>query len=188
MKRILNILIVLLFSIASQAQEDEIIKDTYQDKMNGQTTVIIKDSTSTDVDVLNQLDLDDYTVGQEVRITEDMIAELNRRERIKALGYDPQAKEKEEGKSETANPIPPDEDIDVIDVGIITPSTNLGGLSDDDPATMIQMLEDEREGGEGDNIFIRKNPAPAKFLELIKTKEYQEKLEKLKASGELIFV
>ena len=181
MKPIFNIITILFFTISIQAQ-DGTIKDTYQDKMNGQTTVIIKDSTSTDQDVLNQLDLDDYTVGQEVRITGDMIAELNRRERIKALGYDPQAKEKSDQES------PDTEDLEVIEIGTITPTSRLEGASDDKPETMIKMLEKDKEGGEGEDIFIRKNPAPAKFLELIKTKEYQEKLKKLQAEGKLIFV
>ena len=177
MKPVFNILIILLLCApSSQAQDGDGIKDTYQDKSNGQTTVIIKDSTSTDEDILSQLDLDNYTVGQEVRITEDMIAEMNRRERIKALGYDPKAKEEA---------VPKTEDLEVIDIGVITPTSRLGGPSDDDPATMIQILEDGKEGGEGENIFIRKNPAPKKYLELMKTKEYQEKLKKLKAEGKI---
>ena len=50
MKQILIITGFLLVVFALQGQE-EMIKNTYMDKDNGQTTVIIKDSTSTDLDV-----------------------------------------------------------------------------------------------------------------------------------------
>ncbi len=165
--------ILLLFLGTALLAQDEVIKDTYQDRMNGQTTVIIKDSTSTDQDVLNQLDLDQYTVGQEVRITEDMIAELNRRERMKALGYDPQAASEKETE---------DSEVEVLEVGVITPTSHLEVSSDENE----EMIPIGSEKG-GEEIFKRKNPAPAKFLELIESEEYKKKLEELKAKGELIF-
>lgn len=178
MKQILLITLGIMISIYSNGQ-DEIIKDAYQDKMNGQTTVIIKDSTSTDAAVLNQLDLDNYTVGQEVRITEDMIAELNRLERIKALGYDPR-----ETKSDLADK---DNELEVVEIGVITPSTRLE-VGSDESESMIQMGDENMKRGEGEEIFIRKNPIPAKFLELLESEEYQNKLKELiKTKGELIF-
>ena len=190
---IMGLLLCTVFMV--DAQEDkEVIKDTYMDKMNGQTTVIIKDSTTTDLDVLDQLDMDNYTVGQEVRITENMIEEMNRRARMERLA-------KEEKRKLTVPGVPkvpsPDEftakggedmELDVIDIGVITPSTQMEAAAEENAGEMIRVLEENKEGGEGGEIFIRRNPAPAKFLELQKTPEYQERLKKLQAQGVKIFV
>lgn len=200
MKQTLIIMGLLLCTVFMVAQEEDkdIIKDTYMDKMNGQTTVIIKDSTTTDLDVLDQLDMDNYTVGQEVRITEDMIAEMNRKAKMERMAKERARKERELAVPGVPKvPSPEDEftakggddaELDVIDIGVITPSTQMEAEAKENAGEMIRVLEEGREGGEGEEIFIRRNPAPAKFLELQKTPEYQEKLKKLQAQGVKIFV
>lgn len=202
---IMGLLLCTVFMVNAQEEDKEIIKDSYMDKMNGQTTVIIKDSTTTDLDVLDQLDMDNYTVGQEVRITEDMIAEMNRKARMERMAKERERKERERELSTPGMPKVPspdeftakggeaeegveDADLEVIDIGIITPSTQMEAEAKENAGEKIRVLEEGREGGEGEEIFIRRNPAPAKFLELQKTPEYQEKLKKLQAQGIKIFV
>jgi len=162
---ILNSLLAccLIGNMVAQEDDKNIIKDTYQDEWDGQTTVIIKDSTSTNDAILDQLDLDDYTVGQEVRITENMIAELNRRERMRALHNTP-----EESNG-----------FEIMDEGFASPVSNSEGNSFEEGAGNSNEMN--RHKGEGDDIFIQKQPVPQKFLNLIQTEEYQKKLKELMA-------
>jgi len=56
--------------LSAQAQK---VLETYDVKTDKQTKTIIKDKKTTDKDVLAELDLDDYAVGQEVYITAEML-------------------------------------------------------------------------------------------------------------------
>ncbi|MGK0389019.1 MAG: hypothetical protein ACI94Y_001753 [Maribacter sp.] len=191
---IISLLLCTVFMVDAQEEKENVIKDTYMDKMNGQTTVIIKDSTTTDLDILDQLDMDNYTVGQEVRITEDMITEMNRRARMERLIKEEKRKLAVPGIPKVPSPDKftakggEDMEPEVIDIGVTTPSTQMEAAAEENAGEMIQVLEEGREGEEGEEIFIRKNPAPVKFLELQKTPKYQEKLRKLQAQGVKIFV
>ncbi len=65
---------MILYCSSIHAQEG--IKEQYQSEDNQQNTVIVKDGTLSDQDILNQLDLDDFVFGQEVEITAEMLEQL----------------------------------------------------------------------------------------------------------------
>ncbi len=52
------------------------IKEQYQDKNNNQNTVIVKADGVSDIEILNLLDIDDYSVGQEIKITTEMLLKI----------------------------------------------------------------------------------------------------------------
>lgn len=72
--------------------------------------------------------------------------------------------------------ISPEEGIESVDIGIITPMTRLELPSDEDEP-MIRMMDCNGE------YHIRRNPASDKNAELEENKRYKAKLERLKAKG-----
>lgn len=77
-------MILGMTTIIGQFVFAQVVKKQYQDKHNQQTMVIVKDSTATDLEVLTALDMDEYTMGQEVRITPEMLAALNKKKQVLA--------------------------------------------------------------------------------------------------------
>lgn len=74
MKKIMFATISLVFmTVLAFSQE---VIETYDINKDKQTTVIVRDSVESDKDILDQLDLDDYTVGEEVYITAEMWKEI----------------------------------------------------------------------------------------------------------------
>ncbi len=66
-KILLTTLVALLFVCATVEAQ---VKDTYKDKSNEMTTVVVKEDTADDMDILNdQFDLDNVGMHQVIRIT-----------------------------------------------------------------------------------------------------------------------
>lgn len=89
---ILNFFIVgIIFS--SFAQKTIETYDINEDK---QTTVILRDSSKSDKDILSELDLDDYTVGEEVYITAEMWKKMQPEKEPKAIAVEQKITKKRE--------------------------------------------------------------------------------------------
>lgn len=76
MKRLTILNICLLLTIVSSFAQT--VLETYDVHEDKQTTVILRDSMESDEEILNQLDLDDYAVGEEVYITAEMWAKIQK--------------------------------------------------------------------------------------------------------------
>lgn len=65
--------------------------------------------------------------------------------------------------------MPSDDELDMIEIGIITPSTRYDQGSDDIEETMIMMVDEET----GEEYFVRKNYAPSEFQKLQDKRKYK---------------
>ncbi len=52
------------------------VKKQYQDDTFGQTTVVVKEDQATDLEILNNMDLDDYGMDQVIKITTEDIRRM----------------------------------------------------------------------------------------------------------------
>lgn len=75
--------------------------------------------------------------------------------------------------------MPSDDELEVIEMGIITPSTRYNQPSEDIQETMIMKIDDET----GEEYFIRKSYAPSQFKDLQGKRKYRRRANKLKAKG-----
>lgn len=75
--------------------------------------------------------------------------------------------------------IPSEEELDVIEIGIITPRTRYEQPSEDTEETMIRKIDEET----GEEYFIRKNHAPSQFKQLQNKRKYKRRASKLEAKG-----
>lgn len=82
-------------------------------------------------------------------------------------------------KAYKENNTPSEEELDVIEIGIITPSTRYEQPSEDTAETMIMKIDDET----GEEYFVRKNSAPSEFQKLQNKRRYKRKANKLAAKG-----
>ncbi len=110
MKHLLKMQVLALLLISYNVSGAQDIKEQYADEDNGQNTVIVKDKEISDLDILNQLDIDDYSVGQEVRITPEMLEQLKKQEELSnpeapAVKQDWAISTKEEKHTEVASPV-----------------------------------------------------------------------------------
>ncbi len=73
-------------------------------------------------------------------------------------------------------------ELNIINGGVITPTSHLEVPSLDTDESKIKMTDPVT----GEAYFIRKNPQPEKYRRLLETEKYKKKLEKLRAKGKLI--
>lgn len=78
MKRLTILNICLLFTMVSSFAQT--VLETYDVTDDKQTTIILRDSVESDRDILDQLDLDDYAVGEQVFITDEMWAAMQKKQ------------------------------------------------------------------------------------------------------------
>jgi hypothetical protein len=78
MKRLAILNICLLLTMVSSFAQT--VLETYDVNDDKQTTVIVRDSVESDRDILDKLDLDDYTVGEEVFITDEMWTTMQKKQ------------------------------------------------------------------------------------------------------------
>ncbi len=71
---------MVAFGLIGKSLAAQVVVDKYQDEEDQQTTVVVKERGAADEDVLDKLDIDNYTVGQEVRITPAMLKKIQKQE------------------------------------------------------------------------------------------------------------